>query len=183
MKNKYPQNYFRFLLGINKYTYLKNQTAGNNSINFINELLKKYPICKFDNKLLQSYDGHEITYGEMDYDGLSNLIELHLKQNKIEKLFPGFFIGLSLSTRSTFLKLNLLKNPIQFIESKTAYYLSNLDEFLIDQKYFKDALKNKALANNLTFFYSYQSKSITISKDFFILMPNLIDLYLADNQI
>lgn len=43
--------------------------------NHINKLKEVYPACKFDNTRddYSLYDGHKITYGEMEYDGIEKL--------------------------------------------------------------------------------------------------------------
>lgn len=43
--------------------------------NHINKLKEVYPACKFDNTRddYTLYDGHRITYGEMEYDGIEKL--------------------------------------------------------------------------------------------------------------
>jgi SAM-dependent methyltransferase len=44
--------------------------------NFVSKLKSLYPSCKHDsiqNKSIDSYDGHNITYGEMNYDGMKYL--------------------------------------------------------------------------------------------------------------
>jgi len=70
----YKEKYFKYK---KKYINLKDQLAGTNNSrhNLIQELVKLYPSCKFDNGLSTSYDDHKITYGEMDYDGLNSLIK------------------------------------------------------------------------------------------------------------
>jgi SAM-dependent methyltransferase len=74
----YKEKYIKYK---NKYIQLKNQIAGSN---LIDELLKLYPVCKYDGSLNNKYENHKITYGEMDYEGIDSLIKF------LNKSFSSF---------------------------------------------------------------------------------------------
>lgn len=83
-----------------KYINLKNMLGGdlrddviNNSsdedlvelpLGFFEKLRNIYPSCKHDPiRLTDQYDGHEITYGELEYDGMKQILDQIHKINKI----------------------------------------------------------------------------------------------------
>ena len=95
----YKQKYIKYK---NKYIKLKNQTAGSKS-KLIDELLQLYPACKYDGSLTNNYENHKITYGEMDYEGIDNLITF------LNKSFNSF---LDIGSGRGKLCIYLLKYPL-----------------------------------------------------------------------
>jgi hypothetical protein len=76
-KLKYLKYKFKYLHLKEDYKFnLKGGSNLESSYNFITELKKLYPASKHDNiSLHNKYNGHKITYGEMDYDGFDDVIK------------------------------------------------------------------------------------------------------------
>jgi len=84
----YKKKYLKYK---NKYINIKNQLGGR--INLITELKNIYPTCQHDKNILTSkYIDHKITYGEMEYDGLDELIQ-YLNNNNINNYTSFIDIG------------------------------------------------------------------------------------------
>ncbi len=59
------------------------------SSNYVNQLKKLYPLCKHDDKsqTCEKYDGHDIVYGEMTYEGIETLYTIVSKYG-----IPEYFL-------------------------------------------------------------------------------------------
>lgn len=52
--------------------------------NYVDNLMNFYPTCQHDGstEIEKEYDGHKVTYGEMDYDGIKELYDIVKSMNK-----------------------------------------------------------------------------------------------------
>jgi len=113
---------------------------------YFKQLKELYPTCKYDSvELKESYKDHNITYGELEYDGIQNII------NHLDKKFNNF---IDLGSGRGMLPLYLAGHP---------EILKSLGVELVKERH-DDALQLKKKLSN----FSDQTKKVEfINDDFF----------------
>jgi hypothetical protein len=113
---------------------------------YFNQLKELYPTCKYDStNLKELYEDHEITYGELEYDGIQHILD-HLN-----KKFNNF---IDLGSGRGILPLYLAGHK---------YILKSVGIELVKERH-NDALE---LKNKLNKFSDQTKKVVFINDDFF----------------